>query len=159
MFNSLFGKKKKVFASPFTGELHAIEETPDSAFAEKMNGDGFMVLPSSGTVLAPADGTVGFVFETGHAIGLTTLDGTEYLLHIGIDTVKLQGEGFTVFVQEGQSVKKGDKLLEFDLPFVQAHSPSAACVCVFPDLPEGQGISLLKRGSITAPGEAVEFKG
>ena len=97
MLGSLFGKKKDVFASPFTGRLCSITETPDEAFAEKMNGDGFMVEPSDGDVFAPADGTVSFVFETRHAMGLTTKDGLEYLLHIGIDTVKLQGKGFTVF--------------------------------------------------------------
>ena len=106
MFGSIFGKKKQRFASPFTGELRSITETPDEAFAEKMNGDGFMVSPSDGVVLAPADSVVNFVFETKHALGLTTTEGLEYLLHVGIDTVKLKGEGFTVYVSEGQKVKK-----------------------------------------------------
>ena len=73
----MFGKKKDTFASPFMGKLCAITETPDEAFAEKMNGDGFMVQPAAGDVFAPADSTVSFVFETKHAMGLTTKDGRE----------------------------------------------------------------------------------
>ena len=90
MFGSIFGKKKDTFASPFTGKLCAITETPDEAFAEKMNGDGFMVQPADGDVFAPADSTVNFVFETKHAMGLNAKDGKEYMLHIGIDTVNLK---------------------------------------------------------------------
>lgn len=158
MFGSLFGKKKDSFASPFTGQLCSITETPDEAFAEKMNGDGFMVQPADGDVFAPADSTVNFVFETKHALGLTTRDGLEYLLHIGIDTVKLQGNGFTVFVKEGQEVKKGEKLLAFDTGYVKAHAPSDACLCVFTDLPEGKEVALLKRGAVKALEEAVEIR-
>ena len=157
MFGSLFGKKKDAFASPFTGRLCSITETPDEAFAEKMNGDGFMVEPADGGVFAPADSTVNFVFETKHAMGLTAKDGTEYLLHIGIDTVKLQGNGFTVFVKDGQEVKKGDKLLAFDTAYVKANAPSDACLCVFTGLPEGKEVVLLKTGNIKALEEAVEI--
>ena len=157
MFGSLFGKKKNTFASPFTGVLCSITETPDEAFAEKMNGDGFMVRPADGDVFAPADSTVNFVFETKHALGLTTTGGLEYLLHIGIDTVKLQGQGFTVYVKEGQTVKKGEKLLTFDREFVKNNAPSDACLCVFSDLPEGQEVALLKTGNVKALEEAVEI--
>jgi len=157
MFGSLFGKKKDTFASPFTGRLCSITETPDEAFAEKMNGDGFMVVPADGEVFAPADSTVNFVFETKHAMGLTAKDGTEYLLHIGIDTVKLQGNGFTVFVKDGQEVKKGDKLLAFDTAYVKANAPSDACLCVFTGLPEGKEVALLKTGNVKALEEAVEI--
>ncbi len=146
MFGSLFGKKKETFASPFTGKLCSITETPDEAFAEKMNGDGFMVQPADGEVFAPADSTVNFVFETKHAMGLTTKDGREYMLHIGIDTVNLKGNGFTVFVKDGQEVKKGDKL-----------APSDACLCVFTDLPEGKEVALLKSGKVKALEDAVEI--
>ena len=158
MFGSLFGKKKNIFASPFTGTLCSISETPDEAFAEKMNGDGFMVQPADGDVYAPADSTVNFVFETKHALGLTAADGMEYLLHIGIDTVNLQGKGFTVFVSEGQAVKKGDKLMTFDTAYVKANASSDACLCVFTDLPEDKAVALLKTGNIQALEDAVEIK-
>jgi PTS system D-glucosamine-specific IIC component len=158
MFGSLFGKKKDIFASPFTGTLCPITETPDEAFAEKMNGDGFMVQPADGDVYAPADSTVNFVFETKHALGMTTKDSMEYLLHIGIDTVNLQGKGFTVYVKEGQAVKKGDKLMTFDTAYVKANAPSDACLCVFTGLPEGREVALLKTGSVKALEDAVEIK-
>ena len=128
MFGSLFGKKKDTFASPFTGKLGPITETPDEAFAEKMNGDGFMVQPADGNVFAPAD-----------------------------STVNLQGKGFTVFVTEGQAVKKGDKLMTFDIAYVKANAPSDACLCVFTDLPEGKKVALLKTGNVKALEDAVEI--
>lgn len=158
MFGSLFGKKKNTFASPFTGTLCSITETPDEVFAEKMNGDGFMVQPADGDVYAPADSTVNFVFETKHALGLTAADGTEYLLHIGVDTVNLKGNGFTVFVKEGQAVKKGEKLMSFDTAYVKANAPSDACLCVFTGLPEGKEVALLKTGNVNALEDAVEIK-
>ena len=157
MFGPLFGKKKDTFASPFSGRLCSITETPDEAFAEKMNGDGFMVVPIDGDVFAPADSTVNFVFETKHALGLTTKEGMEYLLHIGIDTVKLKGRGFTVFVKDGQEVKKGDRLMTFDTAYVKANAPSDACLCVFTDLPEGKEVALLKAGNVKAMEEVVEI--
>ena len=158
MFDALFGRKKNRFASPFSGQLCPITETPDEAFAEKMNGDGFMVRPSDGRVLAPADSTVNVVVETKHAMGLTTKEGLEYLLHIGIDTVKLNGSGFTVYVQDGQDVKKGDTLMTFDTAYVKANAPSDACLCVFTDLQEGQEVFLLKGGSVKALEDAVEIR-
>ena len=93
--------------SPFQGVLKPITEAPDEAFASKAMGDGYLVMPENGTVVAPEDGEVMFVFPSKHAIGLKAADGTEYLLHIGVDTVKLNGEGFTVFVSDGQKIKKG----------------------------------------------------
>ena len=87
--------------SPFQGVLKPITEAPDEAFASKAMGDGYLVMPENGTVVAPEDGEVMFVFPSKHAIGLKAADGTEYLLHIGVDTVKLNGEGFTVFVSDG----------------------------------------------------------
>ena len=158
MFGSLFGKKKNTFASPFTGTLCSITETPDEVFAEKMNGDGFMVQPADGDVYAPADSTVNFVFETKHALGLTAADGMEYLLHIGVDTVNLKGNGFTVFVKEGQAVKKGEKLMSFDTAYVKANAPSDACLCVFTGLQEGREVTLLKKGAVKALEDAVEIK-
>lgn len=160
MFN-LFKKKdthKKIyFASPFTGELHPITDAPDEAFASKMTGDGFMVYPTDGTVYAPADSKVTFVFDTKHAVGLAAADGTEYMLHIGIDTVKLQGQGFTVFVTDGQHVKKGDKLLEFDNEFVKTHAASNACLCLFTDTEKIKTVHMAAAGTIHALDTAVWF--
>lgn len=152
-------EEKRNFASPFTGVLCPITEAPDPVFAGKMMGDGFFMIPEDGAVLAPEDSTVDAVMDTKHAMGLTTRDGVEYLLHIGIDTVKLQGKGFTVFVKPGQVVKKGEKLLEFDAAFLKAQAPSDACLCVFPSLAEGKAVILNKEkhGKIHALDVAVQF--
>lgn len=149
--------EKHYFNSPFTGSLHPITEAPDEAFASKMTGDGFFVTPTDGTVYAPEDGTVTFVFDTKHAMGMTTADGVEYLLHIGIDTVKLEGKGFKVFVENGQDVKKGDKLMEFDDEYIKANAPSAACLCIFTDLEEGKEVHLAAEGNVKAGDQAVWF--
>ena len=128
--------------SPFQGVLKPITEAPDEAFASKAMGDGYLVMPENGTVVAPEDGEVMFVFPSKHAIGLKAADGTEYLLHIGVDTVKLNGEGFTVFVSDGQKIKKGDKLMEFDPAYIREHAVSDACIVIFTGLTEGESLSL-----------------
>ena len=128
--------------SPFQGVLKPITEAPDEAFASKAMGDGYLVMPENGTVVAPEDGEVMFVFPSKHAIGLKAADGTEYLLHIGVDTVKLNGEGFTVFVSDGQKIKKGNKLMEFDPVYIREHAVSDACIVIFTGLTEGESLSL-----------------
>ena len=128
--------------SPFQGVLKPITEAPDEAFASKAMGDGYLVMPEDGIVVAPEDGEVMFVFPSKHAIGLKAADGTEYLLHIGVDTVKLNGEGFTVFVSDGQKIKKGEKLMEFDPAYIQEHAVSDACIVIFTGLTEGESLSL-----------------
>ena len=161
MFN-LFKKnnthKKTYFASPFTGELHPITEAPDETFASKMTGDGFLVYPTNGTVYAPTDSTVTFIFDTKHAIGLLADDGTEYMLHIGIDTVKLQGQGFTVFVENGQHVKKWDKLLACDIAVVKEHATSDACLCIFTDIEKSKAVHMATEGLVTALDTAIWFE-
>lgn len=133
-------KEGRTLYSPFTGTVKPITEAPDPAFAGKMMGDGFLVEPENGIVLAPEDAEIVFVFPSKHAIGLKTKDGVEFLLHIGIDTVKLDGKGFEVFVKDGDSVKRGDKLMEFDLQYIREHAPSDVCLTVFTGLKEGEEI-------------------
>ena len=128
--------------SPFQGVLKPITEAPDEAFASKTMGDGYLVMPEDGIVAAPEDGEVMFVFPSKHAIGLKAADGMEYLLHIGVDTVKLNGEGFTVFVSDGQKIKKGDKLMEFDPAYIREHAVSDACIVIFTGLTVGESLSL-----------------
>ncbi len=123
--------------SPFSGTAEPIENAPDVTFAQKMIGDGYLVMPENGEVVAPCDGTVAFVFPTKHAIGLKTEDGTEMMLHIGVDTVKLDGEGFETFVKDGDTFKKGDLLMRFDLDYIRKHAVSEACIVIFTALPEG----------------------
>ena len=89
-----------------------------------MMGDGACIVPAAGALVAPCDAKVAFVFDTKHAVGLELADGTGILCHVGIDTVKLGGEGFTAHVKQGDEVKRGDTLLTFDLDFIRANAPS-----------------------------------
>ena len=142
--------EKRTLCSPVTGTVHPITEAPDEAFASKMMGDGFFIYPSKGEVFAPVDGEVVFVFDTKHAIGMKSADGMEYLLHIGVDTVALGGQGFKVFVESGQQVKKGDKLMEFDIDYIRENAKSDACLVIFTGLPEGTSIEMTATGEVSA---------
>ena len=137
-----------ILYSPLKGKVAPISESPDEAFASKAMGDGYMVMPEDGTVVAPEDGTVLFVFPSKHAIGMKAADGTEYLLHIGVDTVKLDGKGFEVFVTDGQQVHQGDKLMEFDLSFIREHAASEACMVIFTGLTNADSLNLTKEGMV-----------
>ena len=147
---ALSAGEKHTLCSPVTGTVHPITEAPDDAFASKMMGDGFFVYPTVGEVLAPADGEVVFVFDTKHAIGMKSADGTEYLLHIGVDTVALGGKGFEVFVEAGQQVKKGDRLMTFDIDYIRANATSDACLVIFTGLPEGKSVEMTATGEVKA---------
>ena len=100
--------------APVKGEVLPISESADEVFASKAMGDGVAINPTEDMMYAPADGTISLVFPTGHAVGITLNNGVELLIHAGIDTVKMEGEGFKNFVAVGDTVKKGDKLLSFD---------------------------------------------
>lgn len=111
--------KEEILYSPVKGEVLPIDQAADPAFASKAMGDGVAVNPEDGTVFAPADGKISLVFPTKHAIGITLDSGAELLIHAGIDTVKMEGEGFEDFVKAGDRVKKGDKLIHFDTKLVE----------------------------------------
>lgn len=104
--------------SPMKGEVVPIDQSEDPVFSSKTMGDGVAINPEEGVVYAPADGRISLVFPTKHAIGMTLNNGAEILIHAGIDTVKMEGEGFDVYVEAGQKVKRGDKLLSFDMNLV-----------------------------------------
>lgn len=110
--------------APLTGEVTPLSEVPDQVFSEKMMGDGIAIKPSQGEVRAPFNGKAQMIFPTKHAIGLVSDSGLELLIHIGLDTVKLNGEGFTLHVEEGQEVKQGDLLINFDLDYIRNHAKS-----------------------------------
>lgn len=117
---SLFKKKPIELASPIQGKAIALSEVNDPTFAQEMVGKGAAVKPTVGEVLAPCDGVVTIVFPTLHAIALKSDQGAEILIHVGLDTVNLNGEGFTAHVQVDQRVEKGQKLLSFDLAKLEA---------------------------------------
>lgn len=106
-------------ASPLKGRLIKLSDVQDEAFSSGVLGKGVAVLPEEGALYAPADGTISAFFPTGHAVGMTTEDGAELLIHVGMDTVQLDGKGFTPLVKVNDKVKKGQKLLEFDIGLIQ----------------------------------------
>ena len=150
-------KVRKVLFTPVSGEAAPITEASDEAFAGKMMGDGYIVRPEEGMAYAPEDGEVSFVFPSKHAVGLKSSDGTEYLIHIGVDTVNLNGEGFEAFVKDGDQVKKGDKLIGFDIKYIKEHAKSDECIIVFTSLQEGEEIRLTKPGKVGKLDEAAEI--
>jgi PTS system D-glucosamine-specific IIC component len=113
-----------------------------------MMGQGACMVPADGTLYAPCDGEVTFVFDTKHAIGFETEDGINMLFHMGIDTVKLEGQGFTVLVENGQKVKKGDPMLKMDLDFISKNAPSTASPVLCTDLDENMQVRLIKTGKV-----------
>jgi PTS system beta-glucosides-specific IIC component len=111
-----FGKDKSlIISAPMEGDTCSLSEVNDPVFKDKILGDGIAIMPSRGRVVAPVDGTVALLFETKHAISLRSEQGTEILIHIGLDTVKLGGEHFKSYVNTNDNVKAGDLLLEFDM--------------------------------------------
>ncbi len=146
--------RSEIISSPVNGVAADLSEAPDEAFAGRMMGDGAIVTPSEAKVVAPEDGEISFVFDTKHAIGFVTSAGTELLLHMGIDTVKLNGKGFEVLVKDGDKVKKGDLLMKLDLAYLKEHAPSLASPVLCTELSDNQKIRLLKSGNIQA-GEAL----
>lgn len=106
-------------ASPFSGQINPFAQVNDATFAEEMMGKGMAVIPDEGVVYAPFDGTVEALFPTGHAIGLKSEGGVQLLIHIGLDTVSLNGQHFTPAVKNGDSVKAGDVLIRFDLDVIR----------------------------------------
>ena len=136
--------------SPITGLAADLSTVPDEAFAGKMMGDGAAVTPEDPYVRAPEDGEVAFVFDTKHAIGFVMDSGVSMLIHVGIDTVKLNGEGFEALVESGQAVKKGDPMLKLDLEYLKEHAPSLASPVLCTELEDNQRIRLLKEGPVKA---------
>lgn len=150
MFKGFF-KKKNVESDPYIlmplqGQLVPIETVPDPVFSQKMMGDGFAIQPANGTVVSPVDGEVISVFPTKHAVSLKNENGKEILIHVGLETVSLNGEGFTSFVKDGQKVKKGQKLLEADFDFIKNKVPSIVTPVVFTNLSENEKLIIDEQG-------------
>lgn len=152
-------RKTAIIYSPVNGIAADLSTAPDEGFAGKMMGDGAVVTPTEGTVYAPADGEVEFIFDTKHAIGFQTDSGIPMLLHMGIDTVKLEGKGFEILVTEGQKVKKGEPMMKLDLEFLSANAPSITSPILDTEVEDNQRIRLLANGEIKAgePLFAVEM--
>lgn len=136
--------------SPVTGEVVALEQVPDEAFASKAVGDGVAVKPTEKTVVSPAAGTVVKIFNTNHAFCLETDKGAEIVVHMGIDTVALGGEGFTRLVEEGAEVVAGQPILEMDLDFLNANARSMISPVVCSNIDDFSGLVIQAQGQVVA---------
>lgn len=134
--------------SPVTGEVFELSSVPDEAFSSGMMGDGIAVLPTDPEITAPVAGTIAFVFDTKHAIGLVTEQGIGVMIHIGIDTVKLNGKGFDVLVETGQIVSAGQPVMRLDLPYLKKHAPSLISPVIITELPDGYKLRPVKTGKV-----------
>ena len=158
LFDKLFGSKEnksvevEIYA-PISGEIVNIEDVPDVVFSEKIVGDGVAVRPIRNKIVAPVDGVIGKIFETNHAFSMESKEGVELFVHFGIDTVELKGEGFTRIAQEGQSVKRGDTVIEFDLALLESKAKSVLTPIVISNMDEISCI-VKKSGEVVA-GESV----
>ncbi|MCK1995160.1 PTS transporter subunit EIIC [Peribacillus muralis] len=134
------------FILPFDGYIKPLEEVPDAVFSSRMMGEGFAIEPTNDILVSPIKGEVVSIFPTKHAICLKTEEGLELLIHVGLETVNLNGEGFTCLVEERQKVTQGTQLLKIDLDYIKENAKSTITPIIFTDLPEDSQIQLLKSG-------------
>lgn len=130
MLGFLKRKNEAELFSPLSGEIMDITEVPDEVFSQKMVGDGIAINPSEGLVTSPCNGKVVQIFSTNHAIGIHTLEGLDILIHLGLDTVELKGEGFFRLIETGAEVKIGDPLIKMDLDKIAALGKSVITLVI-----------------------------
>jgi glucose-specific phosphotransferase system IIA component len=140
----------KIIYSPVTGVAKDLGDVNDEAFASRMMGDGVAVTPTDSVIKAPADGEISFVFDTKHAIGFTTDDGVSLIIHVGIDTVKLQGKGFEILKQQGEKVKKGEPIMKIDIDYLKKNAPSLDTPVMCTELKDNEKIRVIKVGEVKA---------
>lgn len=149
---------KEEILAPMAGQEIRLEEVPDQVFAEKVMGYGIAIEPTTEKVVSPVKGEVIHLLETNHAVGLRTEAGVEILIHIGIDTIKMNGHGFDSFVAEGDTVEVGDELLEYDLDLVREEAKSILTPVVITNTEEWGMISRLQAGKINIGDKILEVK-
>ncbi|BAC14714.1 PTS system, glucose-specific enzyme II, A component (EC 2.7.1.69) [Oceanobacillus iheyensis HTE831] len=155
MFKNLFKIKERepkeiTVVAPITGEIIPLEEVPDPVFAQKMMGEGVAVKPANGEVISPVDGEVKLVFQTKHAIIVEAENNAEILIHIGLDTVNLEGEGFTAHVKDGDIVKVGDKLMSFDIATIEEKATSSITPIIISNTDNVREVKNIKVTEVTA---------
>ena len=140
-----------------SGTVIPSEEIPDDTFAAGVLGQGVGIQPDQGIVVAPFDGEISSITETQHAVGVTSPDGMELLIHVGVDTVAMNGEGFTCFVQEGQQVKAGDKLIAFDRDKIAAAGHPDVVVVLVTNSDDYESLTI-QPGSCKALDQVIQVK-
>ncbi|MGM0213087.1 PTS sugar transporter subunit IIA [Enterococcus sp. AZ109] len=157
MFN-IFKKKESVLTAPVSGTIIPIEEVPDQVFAQKMMGDGVAFQYNGMTIASPCNGTVKMIAETKHAIGITTDSGADVLIHIGLDTVALNGEGFEVAVSVGDKVTNGQTLITVDRELMQEKGIDLTTPMVVTNGNELKGLSVLMKDGVVTKGDTPVVK-
>lgn len=154
MLGKLFTKKEErqdvSILAPVSGELLSLEEVPDPVFSQKMMGDGIAIRPSNGEIVSPVDGKIIQLFPTKHAIGLVAENGVEILIHIGLETVELEGEGFTAYTREGDKVKQGDKLIGFNEIIIKEKAKSTITPVIITNTDDVSEIRLSDKHQVVA---------
>jgi glucose-specific phosphotransferase system IIA component len=159
--NKLTGNKEDengniVLKSPLTGKVLHISKTPDDVFAEKMLGDGVAIEPTEGMVYSPVDGEITQIFlPSKHAVGITSKDGLEILIHIGLETVKMNGEGFEALVKQGDKVKEGQELIRFDIQKIKEKAKSTITPVLITNMHDIKGLKVIKDGNIEAKEDLI----
>lgn len=164
LMNKLKGTKEEgsngiVLKSPMTGKVLDITQTPDDVFAQKMLGDGVAIEPTEGVVCSPVDGEVMQLFlPSKHAIGIKSNDGLEILIHIGLDTVKMNGEGFESLVSQGDKVKSGQELIRFDIQKIKEKAKSTITPVLITNMHDIKGFEVIKKGDINAKEDLISIQ-
>lgn len=139
------------FVIPLDGKMLSLSKVPDEVFSQKIMGDGFAIEPDNGEVVSPVDGIVSTILDSKHAVGIKADNGLELIVHFGIDTVELKGEGFTALVRAGDQIKAGQALLSVDIDFVKGKAASVITPIVFTNL-SGQTV-LIDEGKVVKRGQ------
>ncbi|EGL83373.1 PTS system, glucose subfamily, IIA subunit [Caldalkalibacillus thermarum TA2.A1] len=154
MFKKWFAKMRKpseeTLVAPLSGQVVQLEEVPDPTFSQKMMGDGIAIQPVEGKVVSPVDGEIVQVFHTKHAVGIRSGAGAEILIHIGLETVQMQGEGFEAHVKQGDKVKAGDLLITFDLDLVKEKAASTVTPMVITNGDQIENLDKIHHNNVTA---------
>lgn len=153
-----FLKKERILSSVANGRIALLSKVPDRVFSQKILGDGFAVFPTSGDIFCPADGVVTDVTDTLHAYCITTDDGLEILVHIGIDTVELKGKYFTPLVKRGDKVSRGDALAHADLDGIKAQGYNTSTVVIVTNVHKLKKFSVNEAPSAKAGSPAMTYK-
>ncbi|MDQ0256633.1 PTS system glucose-specific IIA component [Evansella vedderi] len=156
MLNKLFKKAKllKIYA-PINGEIVPLESVPDPVFSQKMMGEGVAIIPNNGNVSSPVEGEVVQVAPTKHAVGLRAEDGTEVLIHVGLETVELKGNGFSLNVNVGDKVSVGDSLMEVDLNYIRENAENIITPIVITNSQESGKSYEITNEKSAAAGETI----
>ncbi|MGO0058557.1 PTS sugar transporter subunit IIA [Brevibacillus fluminis] len=159
MFTKWFSKNKQekeaVLIAPLTGKAVPLESVPDPVFSQKIAGDGIAIEPTQGKLVSPVNGKVGHIFHTAHALVLQSEEGLELLIHIGLDTVKLNGQGFTPHVKAGDEVKAGDVLIEFDLQALEQAGYKTVTPVLITNLDKVEQKQFMVGNSVTAGSDKI----